>query len=97
MIASSLTPTLVGLACGFGLASVIYMGAFFRAMKRIHQDNLQLHEDNLTAAVLLQAHQTTGVQKVEETNMTALTRRLDAIEQRLLRERLDQEEELTKP
>lgn len=34
-------PTLVGIALGFGLASVVYLGVFIRAMKVLHEDNAE--------------------------------------------------------
>lgn len=40
-MSSYLVPMVAGLAFGFGIASVVYLGVFIRALKELHEDNVE--------------------------------------------------------
>jgi hypothetical protein len=65
--------SVVGFSIGVGLSSMVYMGVFIRSLKKLHFDNIE-------AARLLLAFQSTGVQDVEEQNMHAVLKRIDELE-----------------
>jgi DNA-binding HxlR family transcriptional regulator len=77
-VIAEVSPIFSGLAIGLAVSGVV-LGAL--SLKYIRLLLEAILDENLKSAALLETFQKEGTQKVEEQNMTALTERLNRLEE----------------